>query len=201
MISESDKATIIGCCMGKKAALENLVRLYSNLVYSTVLRTYGVKNLRCPEHEIDDLHNTVFMRLLERRCRRLRQFKGKNGCSLASWIRVVTVRTVLDHLRQTRDALSRSSKLENIDKLVHVKADLPEAWQLLDNIGKREVIDRAMASLPPRDRLFITLYFMEGNTQSTIAEILKISRNAVYSVKHRAIKRIKEIITKDQKIN
>jgi RNA polymerase sigma-70 factor (ECF subfamily) len=145
------------------------------------------------------LHNTVFLRLLEKRCRRLRRFKGKNGCSLASWIRVVTVRTVLDHLRQTRDALSRASMRESIETLTHFKADLPEPWQLLDRFEQSEIVRRAMASLPPRDRLFIKLHFMEGTSQSDIAEIMNIPRNTVYSLKHRAIERLKKIIEKQKK--
>lgn len=196
MNDSSDKTIFIGCCKGDKAAQEHFVRRFSNLVYSTILRTYKAKGRESVDQDLDDLHNTVFMRLLERRCRRLSQFKGKNGCSLASWIRVIAVRTVIDHLRQAKDVLSHPSKLDSEDKLLHLKADMPEPWQLLDRAEQIEVVRKAMGALQPRERLFLKLHCLEGVPIREVAVILQVSENNAYSLKHRAVKRLKANIEK-----
>jgi len=194
MTADSDKVMLIACCRGDRASQEALVRLYSNLVYSTVLHTYRAKGCHCPDQDLEDLHNTVFLRLLERRCRRLRQFKGKNGCSLASWIRVITVRTVIDHLRQTRDVLSQHSRLASDELLNLMKADTPEPWQLLDQHERGRLLRKGMEALQPRDRLFLKLHCIKELPIREVAQIMKLTENNAYSLKHRAIKRLKAVV-------
>lgn len=193
MGSDTEKTLLIGCCRGERDVQEAFVRRYSNLVYSTILHTYNAKGRDCRDQDIDDLHNTVFMRLLERRCRRLRQYKGRNGCSLASWVRMITVRTVIDHLRQSRDALSQPYRVTD-EALLHFQADIPEPWQLLDRKQKGEALRKGMDALLPRDRLFLKLHCLEGLSLSEVAGILNVTENNAYSLKHRAIKRLKSII-------
>jgi RNA polymerase sigma factor (sigma-70 family) len=194
MVDSDDKAMIIACCRGDKASQEAFVRRYSNLIYSTIIRAYTSRRGECNSQEADDLHNTVFMRLLERRCQRLRQFKGKNGCSLASWIRVITVRTVIDHLRRSRDVLSHQSKIDGDEQLSRLRAVIPEPWERLDRMKKNEIVHRAMELLPARDRLFLRLHCLEDVPIRDVAKILHISINNAYSLKNRAVKRLKAIV-------
>lgn len=197
MTTGSDQSIFIGCCTGDKADQEVFIRRFSNLVYSTALRTYKAKGCECSNQDLDDLHNTVFMRLLERRCKRLRQFKGKNGCSLASWIRVITVRTVIDHLRQSRDALSHPSKLDSDETLTRLQADVPEPWKRLDTLEQKRMLYKAMESLRPRDRLILKLHCLKEVSIREVAGILKVSENNAYSLKHRAIQRLKTTIERE----
>jgi RNA polymerase sigma factor (sigma-70 family) len=194
MTMESENALIIGCCRGDRETQETFIRRFSNLVYSTILHTCKARSRPCDEADLDDLHNTVFMRLLEKRCRRLRQFKGRNGCSLASWVRVVTVRTVIDHLRATRDLLSRPGRMDDDGLLPRIQADIPEPWTLLDRKQQAEAVRRAMDSLLPRDRLFLKLHCMEGLALREVAGIMNVTENNAYSMKHRAINRLKAAV-------
>ena len=196
MATDTDKAVLIGCCRGERESQEALIRRFSNLVYSTILHTYKAKSRNCQDEDLDDLHNTVFMRLLERRCRRLRQYKGKNGCSLASWIRMITVRTVIDHLRQTADALAQPSRVSD-DALLLLRSDAPEPWQLLDRQQQGDIVRSAMNLLLPRDRLFLKLHCLEGLPLREVAGIMNVSENNAYSLKHRAIKRLKAAIASE----
>ncbi len=195
MITDLDeKAILVGCCTGERRDQETFIHQYSNLVYNTVLQTYRAKNIAYQSHELDDLHNTVFLRLLDNQCRRLRQYKGKNGCSLASWIRMITVRTVIDHLRQSKDALSQSWKLDDIEGLHRIQAENPDPCQLLDEARQWDLIKQGLDTLTPRDRLFLKLHCLEGAPIQDVAGIMNISENNAYSVKHRAIKRLKAVI-------
>jgi DNA-directed RNA polymerase specialized sigma24 family protein len=42
----------------------------------------------------------LFHSLLPEHCQKLRQFKGDHGCSLASWLRIIVARQVIDYLRK-----------------------------------------------------------------------------------------------------
>ena len=96
---KEDRELLSKCVSGDRTASEMLVRRFSDLVYRAVQYTLMAKHVSFNRHDLEDLHNTVFLRLFEQGCKKLRQYQGKNGCSLASWIRMIAVRTVLDHLR------------------------------------------------------------------------------------------------------
>ena len=107
----SDKELIEGCLAGDQIISEAFVRHFSRLVYGTIQSAFKSKGAAVDRHDIEDLHNAAFIALFEKRCRKLQQYEGRNGCSLATWVRMVTVRRVLDHLRRRTDLLSRPERL------------------------------------------------------------------------------------------
>ena len=91
----TDRELISGCVEQDRAALEELVIKFSDPVYRTIQYTCRARNISCSMQDVEDLHNSVFVSLFENRCKKLGQFKGKNGCSLYTWIRIITVRMVI----------------------------------------------------------------------------------------------------------
>jgi RNA polymerase sigma factor (sigma-70 family) len=193
-MNDEDKELLAGCFRGEIRAREAFVIRFSNLVYTTIQQIFKVQQISYSQQDIEDLHNTVFVRLLERHCRRLRQYKGKNGCSLPSWIRMISVRTVIDNFRCRNDALSRKSKLDAIQDLKELADERAEQWKILDRAEKMRLIEKGMEVLFPRDQLFIRLHFFKGLSIKEIASIIKVSENNAYLIKHRAIKRLKSIL-------
>lgn len=150
-----------------------------------------VRNLSLHRPDLEDLHNTVFVRLFEKGCRKLSQYQGKNGCTVSSWIRLIAVRTVLDTLRSARkDVLTRKEKIVALDSVVNVLGELPGQGVFLENAERSELVRKGLRTLPPRDRLFLKLHCEEGLSLQEVAKILKISEGNAYSIKHRAIKRL-----------
>ena len=98
--SSKDRRWLKKCIAGDKKACIKFVREFSDLVYRSVRNTLWVKNVHFNQYDIEDLHNTVFLKLFENQSQKLRQFKGKNGCGLGTWIRTITVRIVLNHIRK-----------------------------------------------------------------------------------------------------
>ena len=96
----SDRHLLEGCLSGNLEAGESFVREFSDRVYRTIQYTLSVKHVRFSRNDLEDLHNTVFLMLFEDNCKKLRQFRGENGCSLATWVKIVTSRIVLNHLRK-----------------------------------------------------------------------------------------------------
>lgn len=183
------------CIQGDDAALEQFVTSFSSLVYRCIQHVYKMRHLGRVSMELDDLHNTVFLRLFENNCRKLRQYKGTNGCSVATWIRVLTVRIVIDHLRK-----------EQVDALTHRQAVLPielldagpdgqsEPWPELERAEQWRRIREGMEALMPRDRLFLRFHCLEGFSVGETASLMGLTVSNAHSVKHRAIRRLREAV-------
>ena len=87
---------------GKQEAWEILVKRSSKLVYYSVNKTLKSYNHDLQEEDVADIHNSIFLSLLENNYKKLRQFKGKHGCSLSSWIRLISNRHTIDFLRSQK---------------------------------------------------------------------------------------------------
>ena len=189
-----DRQLLAGCLDGNARAYEQLVRQFSNLIYSTLYGTARSKNAHLSRQDMEDLHSTVFVQLFDNGCRRLRQYKGKNGCSLASWIRMITVRAMLDHLRKTRDALARPERMLPLDLLPEMEVASPSAQAELERNEQQRILEAAIERLTERDQLMIRMHCIEGCSLKSMAALLKVSENNVHSIKHRAVERIKKEI-------
>jgi RNA polymerase sigma factor (sigma-70 family) len=192
-----DRALIAGCVSGSRDALEGFVRRFSDPVYRSIQYTLNAKNTRYSREDLEDLHNTVFLGILENQCRKLRQYKGENGCSLATWIRLITVRVVIDHMRKTGvDALGGHKMKVPMDILDSFKSDGPDPLDDMERARQWKLIQEGMKALIPRDRFFLTLYCQEQYSVREIAGLMNLSEENAHSIKHRAIKRLKESIFK-----
>ena len=189
---EEDRDLLAGCFAGDSEAAETLVRQFSNLVYKTIQHTLIVKHISFNKEDLEDFHNTVFLRLFERGCKKLKQYQGKNGCSLATWINLITVRTVLDHLRKKGvDSIARRDTQITLDEVYGLKGDECDGLALLERAEKEQLLREGMQNLPPRDRLFMKLHFDQGLSVAEVAAAMQVSVENVYTIKHRAIQRLK----------
>jgi len=189
------------CFTGDQKASARVVRRFSGLIYHSVQHTLLVKNIAFIRQDVEDLHNTVFLQLFENNCKKLRQYRGKNGCSLATWIKVVTVRIVLNHIRKKGfDAMSGRKNQMAFDDLPDLKANTPEGWTLIERSEQKRLIQDGIRTLSPRDRLFVKLHFDRGLPEAEVAEIMQLSVQNIYTVKHRAIQRLKSHVTSAAKM-
>ena len=145
-----DRRRVAACRSGDRLAAEELVRRYSDTVYRAVQSTLLSRQIDFNFQDLEDLHNTVFVALFERDCRKLAQFEGRNGCSFKTWIRVVTVRLVLNHLRDKNPhAIGSQHRRVPIEALTALTAPTPgpEAW--LQAAQKKGRLDQALTQCSP----------------------------------------------------
>jgi RNA polymerase sigma factor (sigma-70 family) len=187
-----DRQLLDGCLNGDSLMQELFVRRFSKLVFSSVAGVVKAKAAGFSQQDLEDLHNTVFVQLFERNCRKLRLYAGKNGCSLASWIRMISVRTVLDRLRVDRDVMCNPRCCKPVDDLVQeLISDQDSPQDILEANEKRVLIEQGLQSLAPRDQLVIRLHCLDEQPLCRIAAILNVTEANIHSIKHRAIKRLK----------
>ena len=198
--SEKNRPLLSGCLAGDRKAYETFVRRFSDPVYRAVQYAFKVKYVSYNASDLEDLHNTVFLCLFENRCKKLRQYQGKNGCSLATWIRIVTVRTVLNHLRKKGiDSMAWQTKRIPLEDLPELKSDGAGPWALMEKAEQERLLQDGIRNLSPRDRLFMRLHFEMGLSLEEVAETMDFSIENAYSVKHRAIQRLKSYVTSEKK--
>jgi RNA polymerase sigma factor (sigma-70 family) len=193
--SRKDRRWLKKCIAGDKKACERFVREFSDLVYRSVRHTLLVKNVFFNQDDLEDLHNTVFLKLFENQGQKLKQFKGKNGCGYGTWIRIITVRIVLNHIRKKGlDSITGQQKriaLEDIPELS--SADFGPLAEI-EKAEKQRSIKDGIRKLPPRDRLFLLLHYERGYSIKEVAETMKLSLNNAYAIKHRAINKLKSTL-------
>ena len=109
---EENQQLLSRCFSGHREAGEIFVRQFSDLVYKSIQQTFIARQIHFRQEDLENLHHTFFMQLFEKKCKKLKEYKGRNGCSLASWIRIVTVRIVLNHIRKKGlDTVSYHNKM------------------------------------------------------------------------------------------
>ena len=190
-----EQQLLSGCIAGDPQSSNEFVRKYSNLIYKSVQYTLLRYNIRFNKQDLEDLHNTVFLKLFEKKCRKLRQYRGENGCSVTSWIRLIAVRTVLNALRKRGiDNIAGQRLRVSIEDITEPKDKNAEILAGLETAEQMHLLNKGMRRLLPRERLFMKLYIDKGFSIKRISETLQVSFDIAYTIKHRAIKRLKAFL-------
>ena len=188
-MTEAESTLLAGCVSGDKAAWDDFVQQYSKLVYHTIYRTLARHQTSDAQNVAEDLFQEFFVSCLLDDCKKLRQFRGDRGCSMASWLRVIASRLTVDHLRQRRPR-----EAEVTDAIPSGQADAAEALIARE---QDESLAKAIEALPSRDRLFIDLAFRQALGAEEIAAFMQISLGAVYTQKSRLLDKLRESLAKD----
>jgi len=182
------------CIRGEKEAWDIFVSRYSKLVYHSLRRTLD-KNPRIQPEVIEDLHQEVFLSLLENGYKKLRQFRGKGGCSLASWIRMIASRKAIDYLRKESRIIPRQQNLGNCVSVIPDPGKGPEK-RLIESENK-EKMAKVITTLAPRYQLFIELFYRRDLPIEEISQIMNLDSNAVYQLHRRIKEKMREILSND----
>lgn len=193
---KEDRRLLSQCLSGDRDASEEFVRRFSGLVFWSVRNTLTLKHIRFYNDDIEELHNTVFLKLFENRCKKLRQYKGDKGCSVATWIRTVTVRVILNHIRKKGfDSMEGRERLVPLEDLSDLKTDSDEdALELLEKSEQTLMVQDGIETLPPKERLFLKLHFEQGLPIPKVAKMMNITPQNAYTIKHRAILKLKAYV-------
>ncbi len=189
----SEKELLSACIQGSKEAWDAFVEKYTNLTYHTINKTFKTNTSDFFYQDITDIHNNVFLSLMENDYRKLKQYEGKNGCTVSSWLLVVTRNLALNYIKKLKTYIpleDDTSDSANVIETVPDPQQQPdeelsknESWEMLKELIK---------DLNSKDVLFLKLCYEEELPPEEIAEMLSITVNNVYTRK----KRIRENLIK-----
>ena len=194
--ADSTAELLAECIRGDRDARSRFVEEYSGIVsygISVIFQQFGRPYRR---EEIEDLSQDVFLALFDNDSRKLRQYQGRNGCSLASWLRVVANRLTIDRLRREGRTVSLddpdSSESWKVQKARPDSNPGPEPQvEAAERAAKvRELVTR----LAPKDQMFVQLFYFQGLPIDEVASTIGITTNAAYVRKMRLHQKLRRLV-------
>jgi RNA polymerase sigma-70 factor (ECF subfamily) len=176
----TDEQLITKVAKGDEQAFEQLVHKYQQAVFSTIYRYVG------NSEDVQDLAQEIFMKVW----RSAAKFKHKSKFS--TWL----YRIIANHcINYRRKNIHRHASLDEMAE----QGQTPDALIVEpDWKQKREVdlVRKAVAELPERQRIALILAQFEGRSYKEIADIMKVSVSSVESLLFRARSALKDKLAK-----
>jgi RNA polymerase sigma factor (sigma-70 family) len=181
------------CVKADKKAWDEFVDKYSSLIYNYIHSVLRVKGVVFSQDAINDIFQEILLSLIKDNFRKLSSFKARNKCSLATWLRQVTVNFTIDHIRKIRPTVSIDEETDEDFSLMDILAsDSSSAADTLSDEEKSDNLKDCIDKLGLEDKYFLELHIHRGLSLEELKAFLKISRAAVDMRKSRIIERLKE---------
>lgn len=184
---EMIEANVLGRAKdGDVAAFEYLYRVYCKRVYAVCLRM-----VRNPA-EAEDLTQNTFLQVF----RKIGTFRGESR--FATWLHRVTVNIVLMHLRRKKPTELFAEPWDPTDPNGSESRQLDSAdTSMLGTIDRLNLM-RAIRMLPSGYRRFVLLHDVIGYRHDEIAGLLGCSIGCSKSQLHKARKRLRQLMQREQ---
>ena len=188
-----DLEFVQSCVRGDKRAWDEFVDKYSRLIYNYIYRVLNTKGAHLAQEGIDDLFQEIFLALLKDNFKKLKSYQGKNGCSLATWLRQVTINFTIDYLRKIKPAVSLDEETDDGLSLKAILADNAEPVTATLAAGEKiNQLKDCIKGLDRDDKYFLELHLNRGLSLDKLKGVLRISRGAIDMRKSRIISRLRE---------
>jgi RNA polymerase sigma factor (sigma-70 family) len=190
---ETDLEFAQRCAGGDRQAWDEFLIKYSRLIYTYIFSSARSCGATLSSTEKDDIFQEIILSLLDNNSRKLRSFRALNGCTLASWLRQVTVNFTLSRLSRRMPLVSFDGEEPSGRALEDTVADAAKSAALAAQ--ESEDISRlaeCIEALENGDKYFLELNMHLGLNLEEIREHLKITRGAADMRKARIVERLRE---------
>lgn len=172
LVNESDETLMLRVGTGDHAACRELVERYLGRIVSFAGRVLGDRVLA------EDVAQEVFLRLWSHA-----QRWRPSGARLTTWLHRIALNLCLDWLARRREA-----PLDEADEPVD---RTPHATVLLQGQNRSQQVGQALAELPDKQRIALTLCYYQGLRNNEAAEMMEISVEALESLLARGRRTLK----------
>ncbi len=179
----NDKLIIERIQKGETQAYALLVDKYKNAVFTLAYRT--INN----NAEAEEIAQDCFLKAFQK----LDKFRGDSKFS--TWLYRIVYNTSISHVRKKKhDTLSLNDETyNNLDK----EDDSYREFNEEELLERKELIHKAIASLPKEDAFLITLFHLEDVPVKEISEITTMSESNVKVKLFRARKKLHSLLMKN----
>ncbi|UGU15559.1 RNA polymerase sigma factor [Sinomicrobium kalidii] len=164
----------------REKAFRELISQYKERLY------WHIRRMVINHDDTDDVLQNTFIKIY----RNIDSFKGES--SLFSWIYRIAINESITFLnaRAKRKGIGDSELRENLVK--NLRADT-----YFDGDEIQLKLQRAVATLPEKQKLVFNMKYFEALTYEEISEILDTSVGALKASYHHAVKKIEQFLTTD----
>ncbi|MFO0603686.1 MAG: sigma-70 family RNA polymerase sigma factor [Polyangiales bacterium] len=172
-----------------EAAWREFHRRYDRMVWTCVHRVVARFSGVVPSDALHEIRANFYAALLANDLHKLRTFDVERGNKLGSWIGLIAINAAWDYLRTcarrpTAPLFAAEGLHSEEADLFTVSAARQECARLADVVG----------GLPPRDREFVRLYFVDGRSPQEVADALGMNVKSVYTKKHRLTRHLRDAL-------
>lgn len=169
---------------GDQSAFGALYEQYLSAIYRYIF--YRVNN----EHDAEDLTERTFLKAWQY----LSKKKNVEIQNFRAWIYRIAHNTVIEHYRTRKESTS-------IEDAYSIQDPNPTPEAFTDLQLDKDDLARAITQLEPNMQQVIILRFINEMSHAETAEILEIKPNNARILQHRALKKLREILSKDANNN
>ncbi len=176
--NDDEKTLIEKSRRGDMAAFDKLVKGYERTIYNTAYRLCGSYD------DASDIAQEAFVRAWNN----LKSFRGESAFS--TWMHRIATNVFLDDRKRKRARPTRSLDdvldLDESSVTRQFEDPSPSPQNLLEGDERRQLLERAIATLPDAQRVMVVLYHVQGMSYEEIAEITRLPMGTVKSRLNRA---------------
>jgi len=188
-----DLALVARCVGGDREAWASFLAAHSVRIRHAIRHAIARRGVRLSREEVDDLHAEALASLIADDYRRLKTYRGDNGCRLGTWVCLVATRLTLNQLSALRCwGTTQPAATDPTPVLATHPDQHPDAEEILAHRQLVEAVEEAVTALSTADQLLVKLCFYHEWSGREIARFLGITENAVYTRKHRLLQRLRQ---------
>jgi len=163
---------------GEREAVEALFRHFVGRVFATACRLTGNRA------DAEDITQETFIRAF----RGIGGFEHRSG--FQTWLYRILLNVAQDSSKKrAKEPLGASVQLDEVDDALAAGAEGGPA-ERAGAEEERRLLRRAVGELPERERVALTLVYLEGMSCSEAAEIMEVREGTVYWWLHEARRRL-----------
>ena len=188
-----DRAFVHKCVSGDRHAQDEFLARYSRLIYNYIYSALRAKGLADNQEIVADLFQEIILSLFKDNFKKLRSFQGKNGCSLASWLRLVTVNRTLDYVKEKKAVVSLE---EESDDDLSLKNIIPsEEEPVSGRLSRKEELSSlqdCIGALNNDEKYFLEMHFNRNLGFVELMRHFSSTRGSIDMRKSRIIEKLRE---------
>ncbi|MDR1623987.1 MAG: sigma-70 family RNA polymerase sigma factor [Tannerellaceae bacterium] len=172
---------------GDTTAYTCILDKYSRQVYSLAFKVVHNKE------DAEELAQDVFLKVFKH----LNGFKGDS--SFSTWVYRIAYNTAISYTRKKKQEYLAIEEAA-IANVAEEEEEVADALEQTDSDRQMEILDKALAQLPPDERAMILFFYMEGKSIDEIASITAFSVSNVKTKLHRIRKKLFVLIKETERI-
>jgi RNA polymerase sigma-70 factor (ECF subfamily) len=189
-----DEKELIGRCIaGDDKSWKIFLKTYGGSIYGTVLSLLSKFSIHEPEIA-EDIFAGVIEKLIVHDCAALKRFRWNS--KFTTWLISISRNKTYDYLRYTKRKPTVSLNMPLDDGMEELEKTIAADFDLDHDLEVRITASEALDWLAAKERLILKLYYIEGMKEREIAELLKLSVDAVSARKSRALKKLRMLVSK-----
>ena len=192
MEASADIATLIGKCRtGDDAAHAQFFTQFQPFILRAVARQLHKLNVYHSTPDIEDLTSEIILKISANNYQKLQALRNLE--SLNGWLYVATQNHVISHVRKEARHDQAMHRYANESEEPYIN----DAEHALQNKEQELALHASLRTLDERDRLIVTLYYIDKMKYYEIAEMLSLNINTVAMRLKRAKEKLKTQLLRD----